>query len=83
MRDPHLIPRPIARRWALARQGFRYDVASGCWRKGLVALGDEAIDDADEGLWALLMGEGDPNACEEGDGGTVAQLSRGTAYCRR
>jgi hypothetical protein len=64
MDGPHLIPLPIARRWALARQGFRYDIAGGCWRRGLVAVGDEAIDDPDEDRWALLMGEGDSSACE-------------------
>jgi hypothetical protein len=65
MDGPHLIPLPIARRWALARQGFRYDVAGGCWRNGAgVRLSDEAIDDPDEDRWVLLMGEGDSSACE-------------------
>jgi hypothetical protein len=76
MYAPHLIPRPIARRWVLARQGFRYDVAGGCWRHGAnVQLSDEAIDDPDEDLWALLMGAWDPIACEEGWGGAWAQSS--------
>jgi hypothetical protein len=59
MDSPHLIPLSIARRWALARHGFRSDVAGGCWRKGLVAVGDEAIDDPGEGLWGLLWAEED------------------------
>jgi hypothetical protein len=76
MHAQHLIPRPIARRWVLARQGFRYDVASACWRNGVdVQLSDEAIDDPDENLWTLLIGECDPNACEERDGGAWAQSS--------
>jgi len=62
-----LIPRPIARRWALVRQGFRYDVAGGCWRNGAgVRLSDEAIDGPDEDLWALLMGPWETSAPEGG-----------------
>jgi hypothetical protein len=63
MHTLHPIPPPIARRWALARSGFRYDVAGACWRNGAdVRLSDEAIDDPDEARWALLMGRWDPSA---------------------
>jgi hypothetical protein len=58
------------------RQGFRYDVAGGCWRNGAgLQLSDEAIDDPDEDLWVLLMGQWDPSVCEGIYGGTVAQRS--------
>ena len=62
--DYPLIPPAVLRRWQLARSGFTHDVANGYWQKGPVALNDEAIDGADEDLWALLMGEWDPSACE-------------------
>jgi hypothetical protein len=76
MHSSHLIPRPIAQRWGLARQGFRYDVASACWRNGVdMQLSDEAIDDPDENLWALLIGACDPSAGEAGGGGAWAQSS--------
>jgi hypothetical protein len=77
MDGPPLIPLAIARRWALARQGFRYDVSGACWHNGAdVRLSDEAIDTPDEDLWTLLMGEWDPSACAEGCGGALAQSSR-------
>jgi hypothetical protein len=38
-------------------------------------LSHEAIDDPKEDLRALLIGEGDPSACEEGYHGAVAQSS--------
>jgi hypothetical protein len=66
MHAPHLIPPPIVRRWALARSGFTYDVARGYWRRGAVALSDEAIDGPAEDLWALLMGRWDPNTPNTG-----------------
>jgi hypothetical protein len=56
MKTPHPIPVTVQRRWELARCGYTYDVASGHWRKGTMALSDEAIDGPDEALWALLMG---------------------------
>jgi hypothetical protein len=54
------IPVGVYQRWELAMQGYRYDVASGSWRRGGVALSDEAIDGPDEALWALLMGLMEP-----------------------
>ena len=61
---PAPMPPAVLRRWQLARSGFTYDVAHGSWRKGPMALSDEATDSPDENLWALLMGLWETSAPE-------------------